>query len=159
MKIKPQTAILIVLAIFISGIAITSAAGIWTTKTTKVPAKLTDAQYSGIYDPADIRGSYTFADISRLYNIPAEDLSAAFGVEESRLSDFKCKDLESISADSPYEIGTASVRMFTAYYLGVPYEATETVYLPDTAVKILMEQGSMTQAQREDLENHAIPAS
>lgn len=159
MKLKPQTAILIVLAIFISGIAITSAAGVWTTKTTKVPAKLTDTEYSGMYNPADIRGSYTFSDISRLYDIPVEDLCAAFGIDEEQVSDFKCKDLESIFAESPYEIGTASVRMFTAYYLGEPYDPAEVVYLPDTAVNILMERGSMTQAQREDLESHKIPVS
>jgi len=159
MKIKPQTAILVVLAIFVSGIAITSATGIWTTQSTKIPAKLKDAQYSETYDPADIRGSYTFSDISRLYNIPPEDLSAAFGVDEEQISNFKCKDLEGIFAESPYEIGTGSVRMFTAYYLGLPYSSTEEVYLPDTAVKILTERGNLTQEQREDLESHEIPAS
>ena len=156
MKIKPQTAILIVLMIFISGISITSVLGLWSTTSTKVPVKLKDAQYAGAYDPSDIRGSYTFSEISRLYNIPLEDLAAAFSVNLEKASDFKCKDLESSYADSQYEIGTASVRMFAAAYLGFPYDPTEETYLPDTAVKILTEKGSMTQEQRDYLDSHTV---
>jgi len=158
MKIKPQAAILIVLAIFISGITITSALGVWTTTSSKVPAKLKDVQYSEAYDPSDIRGSYTFSDISRLYNIPMDDLAVAFSVDLQKESDFKCKDLENIYGDSQYEIGTASVRMFAAYYLGLPYNPTEETYLPDAAAKILTEKGNMTPEQRDYLESHTIPA-
>lgn len=159
MKIKPQTAILLVLAIFIAGITATSAAGVWTTKTTKTPAKLTGPQYSDTYDPADIRGSYTFSDISNFYQIPLEDLAAAFGVEESRAAAFKCKDLESIYENELYEVGTASVRLFAAYYLGLSYSSAEETYLPDTAAEILIKKGALTQEQRAYLESHTIPAS
>jgi len=158
MKIKPQAAILIVLAIFISGITITSAFGVWTTTSSKVPAKLKDVQYSEAYDPSDIQGSYTFSDISRLYNIPINDLAVAFSVDFQKESDFKCKDLESIYGDSQYEIGTASVKMFAAYYLGLPYNPTEETYLPDAAAKILTDKGNMTPEQRDYLESHTIPA-
>ncbi|MPL99631.1 hypothetical protein SDC9_45849 [bioreactor metagenome] len=145
--------------IFVAGIIITSAAGVWSTESTKTPAKLKDTQYSEAYDPSDIRGSYTFSEISKLYSIPLEDLSAAFGVDEEKGSDFKCKDLESIYGASQYEIGTASVRMFTAYYLGLPYNPAEETYLPDAAAKILSDKGNMTQDQRDYLEKHAVPAA
>lgn len=166
MKVKPQTAILVTLLLFVLGIAITSAFGIWTTKSSKIPARLKDVPDSStynqsgapIYDPSDIRGSYTFSEISTLYQIPLEDLAAAFGVAEDAASSFKCKDLELIYGASQYEIGTGSVRLFTAYYLGLPYDPTEETYLPDAAVKILMEKGNLTQEQRDDLEAHAIPA-
>lgn len=157
MRIKPQTAIISVLAIFIIGIAITSATGLWQTQTTKTPSKLENAQFSDKYDPADIRGSYTFSDISRLYGLPLGDLSAAFGVDEAAASDFKCKDLESIYGESQYEIGTASVKMFTAYYLGLPYEPSEETYLPGSAATILTEKGNMTQEQRDYLKGHTVP--
>ena len=157
MKIKPQTAIVIVLLIFISGIIITSGTGIWNTKTAKTPSRLEEAQYSGKYDPSDIRGSYTFSDISRLYHIPLHDLSAAFGIMEEGASDFKCKDLESIYSDSQYEIGTGSVRMFAAYYLGLPYDPAEETFLTEPAAKILNEKGSMTKGQRDYLEGHTVP--
>lgn len=159
MRIKPQTAIISVLAIFIIGIAITSVTGLWQTQTTKTPSKLENAQYSDEYDPADIRGSYTFSEISSLYNIPIDDLSAAFGVVKEKAPDFKCKDLESIYGASQYEIGTASVKMFTAYYLGLPYDPTEDTYLPDAAAIILTEKGNMTQEQRDYLEGHTVPAA
>ncbi|MEA5059897.1 MAG: hypothetical protein VB049_07660 [Candidatus Pelethousia sp.] len=159
MKIKPQIAILIVLVIFISGILITSAAGIWSTKAAKVPAKLKDEQHAEAYDPADIRGSYTFSDISKWYNIPLDDLSAAFGIDKAIASNFKCKDLESVYGESPDEVGTASVKMFTAYYLGLPYEPGEETYLPEAAVKILTEKGNLTQEQQAYLEAHTVAAN
>ena len=136
---------------------LTSVTGLWKTKSEKVPDKFKEVEYSELYDPADIKGSYTFSEISRLYNIPIEDLSAAFGIKESNSSDFKCKDLESIYEDSQYEIGTASVRMFTAYYLGLPYEQTEETYLQETAVKILKEKGNMDKEQLDYIESHTIP--
>lgn len=159
MKIKAQTAILITLAIFIFGTALTSALGIWTTKSAKIPKKLNDGQQSDAYDPSDIRGSYTFSDISQLYGIPLSDLSEAFGVTEASAPDFKCKDLEGIYGASEYEIGTASVRMFAAYYLGLPYDSSEAVYLPAAAAKILTDKGKMSQVQREYLESHTAPAN
>lgn len=139
------------------GIAITSLTGLWQTKTTKTPSKLENARYSDEYDPADILGSYTFSDISRTSGVPLGNQSAAFGVGEAATSDFKCKDQECIYGESQYEIGTASVKMFTAYCLGLSYEPEEETYLPDTAAKILIEKGNMTQEQRDDLKGHTVP--
>ena len=156
MKVKPQAAIAVTLIVFVFGILITSAAGIWTTKMAKTPAKLRDAQFSGAYDPSDIRGSHTFSDISALYGIPLEDLAAAFGIDESAANTFKCKDLESIYGGSPNEIGTASVKMFAACYLGLPYDPTEETYLPQSAAQILTEKGAMSQAQRDYLQSHTV---
>lgn len=158
MRIKPIYAIIIVLGIFIAGIFVTSVTGLWSTKSTKVPSKLDDVQYSQSYDPADIRGSYTFSEISSLYGIQLEDLAAAFGISEGEAAAFKCKDLETISEESAYEIGTGSVRLFTAYYLGLPYTPTEETYLSETAAQILKEKGGMTQEQSDYLEGHTVPA-
>lgn len=157
MKIKPLSAILVALAIFAAGIALTAAAGIWSTKTRKMPVRYQDTQYAGQYDPADIRGSYTFEDISSLYHIPLTDLCAAFGVSQNAASAFQCKNLESIYGDSPYEVGTASVRMFTAYYLGLPYSASAETYLPAAAADILVQNGHMPAQQQEELKDYAIP--
>lgn len=159
MKIKPQMAVIITMAVFIIGIGITSVLGLWKTETTKVPVKFKEQQLSDQYNPADIRGSYTFADISRLFQIPQDDLFTAFGVDAAKTPDFKCKDLESIYAGAAYEIGTSSVRMFTAYYLGLPYDPTEETYLPETAAKILQEKGNMSDSQGEYLEKHIVPGA
>jgi hypothetical protein len=48
--------------------------------------------------------------------------------------------------------------MFTAYYLGLPYEASEETYLTEIAAKILVEKGKMTQEQLDYLKVHTIPA-
>ena len=119
MKVKPQTTILVSIVIVLAGIVLTSTLGLWTTQSTKVPQKFRQGENSGRYNPADIRGSYTFSEISNLFNIPIEDLAAAFSVGEGKVTDFKCKDLEAIFVDSPNEIGAGSVRMFVAFYLGL----------------------------------------
>lgn len=157
MKLKPLTVILAALAIFVSGILITSAAGLWNTQSSKIPAKLDIPQYEGEYDPADIRGSYTFSEISGLFQIPLSDLAAAFGVGEQDAPAFKCKDLETIYGDSAYEIGTGSVRLFTAFYLGLPYDLTGDTFLTEAAAEILEERGSMTETQRDYLQTHTVP--
>ncbi|WMJ83252.1 hypothetical protein ACS3UN_09255 [Oscillospiraceae bacterium LTW-04] len=158
MKIKPQIAVIVTIAVFAFGITVTSVLGLWKTESSKIPAKFKEQQYSDQYNPADIRGSYTFSEISRLYDIPSEDLFAAFGIDATQKPDFKCKDLESIYGDSEFEVGTSSVKMFAAYYLGLPYEPSEESFLPDSAANILNEKGNMTESQREYLSNHTVPS-
>ena len=157
-KIKPQTVIFAVLAIFLAGILASMAAGLWNTTADKTPSNLSKPGLEGQYDPADIKGSYTFGEISSLYNVPLETMAAAFGVSEGNASAFKCKDLESIYADSEFEIGTGSVKMFTAYYLGLPYTPTEDTYLPQKAALLLEENGKMTQEQSDYLAAHTVAA-
>jgi hypothetical protein len=154
MKIKPQTTILVAAFIVVSGIVLTSSLGLWQTESTKIPQKLKQEQYSQQYNPAEIKGSYTFSEISTLFNISIEELANAFLVEESVAQNFKCKDLESIFTNETYEIGTGSVRMFVAFYKGLPYEIKETTYLTDSAAQILKQKSSITAEQLVYLENH-----
>jgi hypothetical protein len=156
LRLKPQHAALIALAIFVIGIAVTSLLGLYSTKTLKIPAVLTSADYAGQYDPGDIRGSYTFADISSLYGVPLEDLAAAFGQDVRSASVLKCKDLGTLYAGAPAEIGTASMRLFVAYYTGLPYEPSGDTYLPETAAVILLENGGLNDARRSYLAAHTI---
>jgi len=157
MKIKAGTAIFTTLFIFLIGIAAASAFGIWSTVSSKVPVKFKDAAHAEAYNPADIRGSYTFADISRLYEVPMSDLTSAFSLEAEDASRFKCKDLEARFKGGQYEIGTASVRMFVACYYGLPFSPTEETYLTDRAVKILEDQGNLSDEQRKYLKTHTVP--
>ena len=159
MKIKPQTTIMLSIGIVIAGIAFTSMLGFWTTQSTKVPQKLEQEAYSKQYDPADIRGSYTFLEISNLFSIPIEDLATAFLVEEDAANEFKCKDLEGIFANSPNEIGTGSVRLFVAFYLGLPYDLTESTYVTNRAAEILKQRSSITSEQLSYLETHTMVVS
>lgn len=158
MKIKPQAAVIAVIAIFIIGIAGTNLAGVWSTKNTKTPVKLSEAKYSGAYNPADIRGSYTFSEISSLYSVPIKDLAAAFGISETEAATFKCKDLEAKYATAKYPLGTDSVRVFTAFYLGLPYMPTETTYLSGAAAEILKTKDKMSEEQLKYLNGHIVQA-
>ncbi len=158
MKIKPQAAIIIVIAIFVVGIVAANLGGIWKTQSTKVPVKYRDEKLAEVYNPADIRGSYSFSEISSLFKIPLKDLADAFGLSEGEAANFKCKDLETKYAGSQYEIGTGSVKMFTAYYLGLPYTPSEETYLPGAALQVLKEKGKMTKEQLEYVSKHLLPA-
>ena len=126
MKLKPQTTVWLSIALVTVGIGITMATGLWQTESNKIPralptpAVVTASDYSGSttvqYDPADIRGSYKFGEVSNLYGIPLEVLAQAFGIPQDDVEAFQVKGLEALYPDAENEIGTASVRLFTACF-------------------------------------------
>lgn len=143
------------LAVLFGGIALASALGYWKTTNAKVPASIPRGEFAGQADPMDIRGSYTFADISKNFDIPLDRLGAAFGVESP--ANFKCKDLESLYGDTEgAEIGTASVRYFVSLYVGIPVDDADAADLPRSAADVLTGLGTLTEAQTEQLSAHTI---
>lgn len=159
MKIRIWMLGLIVLALIFGGIGISSATGAWQTKSNKIPATYTTGEFAGEYNPADIRGSYTFGEISESFHIPLNDLAVAFGVEgNSSIAEFQCKELESMYVDETAgtEVGTSSVRVFVALYKGLPIILTDSDYLLPAAVKILKEKAVLTAEQISFLDNHVF---
>lgn len=154
MKITSKFMALIIFIILFGGILITTLLGWWQTESTKTPARFVDGEAAGEYNPADIRGSYTFGDVSTLFEIPIETLAIAFNLPQENPAGFALKSLESIYDDAGFEIGTGSVRMFVAWYKGLPYEPTESTYLLKEAVAILLAQGNLSPDQITYLENH-----
>ena len=130
----------------------------WSTTTTKIPAVYLEGDEAGEYNPADIRGSYTLGEISSLFQIPIKDLASAFGIpRDTDANTFELKDLETQFADAPQEIGTSSVRLFVAFYKGLPIDlVNENTYLLKKAGAILVEKGNMTTEQAAYLETHII---
>lgn len=65
--------------------------------------------------------------------------------------------------DSGYEVGTNSVRLFVAFYLGLPFDtAGEEIYLPEPASNILLNEAVLTPEQMTYLETYTVdvvPAS
>ena len=115
MKLKPQTALLLATVFVIAGVAATMATGLWRTDSDKTPRKLSaTAAPAGLvepsstgatelptqYDPADIRGSYTFGEISDLFGVPLADLAQAFGLTLTEADAFQAKSLESKYPDA-----------------------------------------------------------
>ena len=155
MTSKPLAAI--VIAVIFGGILFSSAMGWWATESTKVPVTFTEGEYAGLSNPADIRGSYTFGDISKSFDVTPEVLAQAFNITEGDPAAFAVKELETIYADSGYEIGTTSVRLFVAYYSGLPFDTTgQEIYLPQSATDILLAKGNLTPEQIAYIQQYTV---
>ncbi len=148
----------IVILLF-GGIGVSAAMNLWQTESSKIAATYSTGKFSGQANPADIRGSYTFGDVNKNFGVSLQDLSVAFRLPASTdPALFQVKDLESIYADLPFEVGTASVRMFVAFYKGLPYDLTtaEDTYLFPEAAQILIAQNKMLPEQSEFLASHLV---
>ncbi|MBI9048179.1 MAG: hypothetical protein JEZ00_02070 [Anaerolineaceae bacterium] len=140
------------------GIMASTWLGWWQTKSTKVPARFSSENYIEQYNPADIRGSYTFGEVSSLFNIPLSDLKIAFALSYDDISIIQLNQLEEIfteAADNGKEIGTSSVQLFTAYYNNLPFDAMDE-YLPQSAVSILLEKAQLSVERITYLESHTV---
>ena len=138
------TAILFAVVLF-GGIGIANASGLWVTESTKEPALIQEGEFAGMSDPADIRGSYSFEDVAASFDITAEVLAEAFGIETDNPEGVLCKDLEGIypAEDEDLEIGTGSVRQFVAIYTGLPYDGDDG--FPSTAIRVLRREDKWTE--------------
>ena len=152
---KPLAAI--VLVMLFGGILFSSAMGWWVTESTKQPVTFTEGEFAGQSNPADIRGSYTFGDIAKSFNVTPEVLAQAFVITEGDPAAFAVKELEAIYLNSGYEIGTASVRLFVAYYSGLPFDtAGQEIYMPQSATDILLAKGNLSPEQIAYLEKYTV---
>ncbi|MGE5251804.1 MAG: hypothetical protein ACM3QS_16495 [Bacteroidota bacterium] len=159
MRLTSRHMAIIVVVFLFGGIGLSSALGWWQTESTKQPVTFTDGEFAGLPNPADIRGSYTFGDIAGSFDVNPATLARAFGVTVEDPAAFAVKDLESLYADSAYEVGTASLRLFVAYYTGLPFDtAGQEIFLPQTAVDILLDKGNLDAGQLAYLENFTVPA-
>ncbi len=163
MKIKSWPLAIIVLVVFFGGIALSATFNLWKTESTRTPAKIKSGEFTGENDPSDIRGSYSFADIEKAFNIPVAVLAKAFGV--SYVEDpagLKAKNIEELYREletEDKEIGTDAVKLFVALYTGLPHTPEETTVLPNPAVSILKQLGTLTEEQLGYLEEIKIDIS
>src|SRR6056297_667377 len=147
MKVNNLILAISVSLIFILGIFISDFLGYWQTETIKVPQKISEGQFEGYSDPSDIRGSYSFGDVSKSFKIDVETLAKAYdlsGIIEDT-SSFRINQLEEYYVfDEDIELGTGSVKYFVSLYTGIPYESDDNV-LPITALNILKEEEKITE--------------
>jgi hypothetical protein len=155
MRITPRWMAVLVVTILFGGILLSNALGEWTTKSTKEPLTFAEGEFAGEYNPADIRGSYTFGDVSELFDIPLEDLAVAFRVSEPDVAAVSVKTLEEKFVDLGVDLGTSSVRLFVALYRGLPFDLTgEDTYLLPEATELLKQKASLSPEQLTYLESH-----
>jgi hypothetical protein len=155
MKINAKTMGILIFAILIIGIGVSMAAGLWATDSEKIPVKYNDIELQDTYNPADIRGSYEFSEIAKLFEIDLEILFEAFGIPTESMGDnLQTKDLEVIYENSGVEIGNESVQIFVALYKGLPIEFDGS-FLPEPAVRIILEANpKLTEEEKTYLETH-----
>lgn len=159
MKMKAWMLGVVAVGIMFGSVLISDALGYWQTESTKTPAVISTGEFAGEADPADIRGSYSFGDVEAAFDVKAEVLAEAFGVDPAEAEGFQLKSLETIYealAEAGTEVGTGSVRYFVALYTGLPYELTEEVYLPQPAVELLIEEGKVVGEAAEALKAIAV---
>ena len=144
MRIKANLAAIILPTLFIAGILFSSAVGYWKTENSKVPTKYTEGVFEGEANPADIRGSYSFSDLEKAFDIPVDTLAKAFGFSASENPEgIKIKEFEELyGVIEDMEIGTGSMRLFVALYKGLPFEAEEDTAIPQPAWNILNKEGA-----------------
>lgn len=111
--------------------------GLWKTTTEKIPTTIQEGTYAGLPKPNEIKGSYTFEDVAKNFNIPKEDLAEAFKVDINKFKTFKCKDIKTNFENSKVEIGVASIRAFVAFCKGMEIDLTEDVYLPKSVANVI----------------------
>lgn len=157
MKIKPLAMALVILLVIFGGIGATMAMGVWSTTSNKVPATFKDGVNAGEANPADIRGSYTFSDISSSFKVDATVLLTTFGFPADKdPAQTKAKDLEARYAGLAHEIGTGSIRLFVALYKNLPIDLDDT-YLPAPAVPVILAANpNLTAEQKAHLESHQV---
>lgn len=156
MKLTSKPLAAIIVALMFGGIFSSSALGWWQTESTKEAAVYTEGEFAGQANPADIRGSYTFGDVEKNFGVPAKLLVQAFGVQTDDPAAFQVKGLEGMYLESPQEVGTASIRLFVAFYLGLPMDLSTDMYLPEAAADILRAR-NLNAEQLAYLEAHLVP--
>lgn len=154
MKIRAYGLAIFLIVFLFGGIAVSGQLGWWKTTSTKVPVTIQSGDFAGQADPMDIRGSYKFTDIRDNFNIPLSDLGSAFQLTESQATVFQAKELESIDFGNPeQEIGTGSIRMFVAFYIGMSPDQITLSDLPQSAITVLLEKGNLSDSARVYLNN------
>ena len=160
MKIKSNILGLLVIFLIFTGIAGSAALNYWKTESNKIPATITTGDAAGEYNPEDIRGSYTFGDISSLFNIPLEDLAAAFRIPSSQDAvSFRNSSLEEVYGfleKNGTEIGNTSVKLFVAFYTNLPLDLTDEMYVPVEAANIIRDHINLDKVRSAYLETHTI---
>lgn len=146
MKLSNTMIAVVVIVAFAGGVLGAQIAGVWQTESSKIPARYSEGDFAGEYNPADIRGSYSFGDIEEAFDVPVMALAQAYGaVDVENPATVLVKSLEESyeGAHETLEIGTDSVRLFVARYLDRPITVADTTGIPDTAIPILRERGTV----------------
>jgi hypothetical protein len=164
-KLNNKILFFAILVIFFGGIGTAKALDVWDSKPGVIAKNQLSTETGGeansttAADPGYIKGSNSFAEISQTYNIPLNDLKAAFVPNATdKFPDMKAKDIKTLYAKlgDDITIETESVRIFAAMYTNVKYYYSNSAYFPESAVKVLKEKVKLSQEQLAFLDAHTV---
>jgi len=159
MKYTQKYIAIILIVVFAGGIFYAEQNGYWQTETSKTPEKMI-VEGQEVYNPEDIRGSYSFEDVSNAFDVPIDVLIDAFQLPEGTDgSVFKNKDLEELYgelAGDNGELGNGSVKIFVAFYKNIPMELEEGNLILEKGAEILRNLGTLTEEQMEYLDRNTM---
>lgn len=157
MKIKTTSIAFIIVAVIFVTIAVTEISGLWSTASEKTPDIIQNGTSGSTYDPSDIKGSYTFNDVSDFYKIDLQVLYKAFNIPQNTDgSAIKIKDINTFNSSQDVEIGPGSMKIFVALYNNLPIELDGS-YLPKQAAEIILQVNTnLTDEQKNYLISHTL---
>lgn len=170
MKISSLVIVIIVVVVLVGGIIVTNLLNLWDKPpidVSQIPAttpagdNCTEAaakpDFNTPYQPAEIRGTYTFVEISMMFNVPLDDLGTGFAItSEPNWQNLKARELKAIYTNLPpnVKLETESVRAFISLYTGKEYNYSTSAYLLQPAVDILKQKAELTSEQLAYLDSH-----
>jgi hypothetical protein len=158
MRVKAVIAGIVMPVLFLAAFLISTSLGYWRTESSKEPVKFETGEAAGEYNPADIRGSYTFSDLEEVFGISAETLALAYGFADlDNPGAIQVKMLEeAYGVVGDREIGTDSIRLFVALYKALPYSPEVDTALPQTAWEVLKREGAASEAALEQYRDSVV---
>jgi len=157
MRVNEKNQALTVIVLMVAGIGLSMIFNLWVTESSKTPAKITEGVFAGQADPADIRGSYTFSDLEEAFGVPVSDIAEAYKIPMEEAAAYQPKRFEEVFVlTDGREIGTDSMRLFIALYLGIPYEAEDTTALPAPALSLLKKKELISEDQWNELQSRKV---
>jgi len=155
-KISTRTLGIVTVVVLFGGIGISMFMGLWNVESSKQPALIRQGEFIGQPSPSDIRGSYTWADVSKAFGIPSNLLMEAFGSSSAtdKVSLLEAQYVGKVPDGQ--EVGTDSVRQFVSFYTGLPHIAEEGTLLPRSAIMVLRREGKDTSLGFEEVASKAI---
>ena len=147
-----------IIIILWGGIWLTSQLGLFDSSRPAEPIKLTE----DVYDVADIRGSFTLAEIEEFYQVSPQAIIEAFNLKDDiDPSLFLLKDLKEIYQEvdiegEAYAVETDTVKVFVSLYSEIPYTSEETFYLPESAVEYLIKEDKLSPEEQDYWEKHTF---
>lgn len=161
MKRIPTTAVLalIIPAVIFGGIGIARSLGWWITAGgSSLAASRLSETGAVLADPAEIRGSTSFAEIEAAFGLSSSMVAEAFGIEAGNPGIVRANYIDSIYGEvsgtdgESKDIGTDSVKLFVSRMTGIPYEPEAATGLPASAIDAILFFGpGMTEQERQEL--------